>query len=145
MPTFLGINDLINYLNTKVIKNALENEVQEVARQTLKENVISEVYDKYTPTQYKRTGGLYQDENIESKMEDDNTLSVRSIRTDDGKDVAEIIESGVGYTWKKSNIYKMQPYPRPFHEETKRELEEKGLAKKALADGLRKQGLNVIE
>ncbi len=33
--------------------------------------------------------------------------------------------------------------PRPFHAETARELEDKGLAKKALEKGLKMQGVDV--
>jgi hypothetical protein len=36
----------------------------------------------------------------------------------------------------------MQPFPRPFVENTAKELE-KGKAKNALAEGLRKQGMDV--
>jgi hypothetical protein len=143
MTTFKSLKDLVNYVNKTHIKNALENEVEEIARRTLKENVITEVYDRYNPSQYKRTGELYQDENIESKMEDDNTLSIRSVREENGKDISRIIEEGVGYDWEKSEIYQSQPYPRPFHAETRRELEEQGLVKKALVDGLKKQGIKV--
>lgn len=30
--------------------------------------------------------------------------------------INDIIEEGVGYNWKKSEIYQKQPYPRPFME-----------------------------
>jgi hypothetical protein len=123
----------------KKIKSAMENEVKEVARNTLKENVITEVYDAYTPKMYERSGGLYQDENIESEMVNDTTLSVRSTREEDGKDIAEVIETGEGYTYRGYG-YDYEK-PRPFHAETARELDEKGLAKKALKQGLNRQGI----
>lgn len=141
MPDFSNFKDLEKYLN-KQISETLNNEVKEATKRQLKENVIEEVYDKYTPSQYERTGGLYQDRNIEAVMKDDNTLTVRSIRKEDGKDIAEIIETGVGFDWEDSRIYKMQPYPRPFHEVTAQEMAD-GLAKKAMMDGLRKRGIKV--
>lgn len=131
--------DLAKLIEKKISK-ALQNEVADTARKVLKENVITEVYDQYTPSQYDRTGGLYQDRNIEVIMENDNTLSVRSIREEDGRDIASIIEYGEGYSYPGLDE---RIGARPFHAETKRELEEKGLAKKALAEGLRKQGVNI--
>lgn len=125
-------------LINKQINDAMKNEVSKVARNTLKENVVTEVYEEYTPTTYQRTGGLLQDENIETVMVDENTLSVRSTRHEGNRDIAEVIETGENYS-----------YPgldeiigaRPFHAETARELDEKGLAKKALVEGLNRQGL----
>lgn len=36
----------------------------------------------------------------------------------DGGYINDIIESGEGYHWKKSELYRNQPWPRPFMEET---------------------------
>lgn len=137
-----NMKELEKLINKK-IANGLQNEVANEARRVMKENVITEVYQKYSPTNYERTGGLYQDKNIETKLVDDNTLTVRNIREENGRDIANIIETGTGYDWERSRIYNMQPYPRPFHAETARELDEKGLAKNALKKGLERQGLNV--
>jgi hypothetical protein len=146
LATASNMKELEKLINQK-IKSAMQQEVSTVARKTMKEQVIEEVYDRYTPSPngYKRTGGLYQDRNIETVMENDNTLSVRNIRKDEktGRLVSPIIEEGVGYTWKNSDIYQMQPFPRPFHAETLRELTEKDLAKNALVQGLKRQGLDV--
>jgi hypothetical protein len=146
MPDFKSLAELEKYLTQKV-NNALEQEVSHVARNTLKEHVIDDVYDKYEPTQYQRhgaDGGLLDDENIYTGLVDDGELVIRSTRVDEedpSKDVAAIVEYGRGYDWTKSKIYQMQPFPRPFHRETARELDEKGLAKKALEKGLNRQGI----
>lgn len=124
------------------INNALQNEVEKVVRQTLKENIIIEVYDKYNPTQYQRTGGLYQDENIQTTR-GVNEIIVRSIREEEGRDIAEIIETGVGYTWTSSTIYNMQPFPRPFHATTAQELASSQKHVDALYRGLKRQGFDV--
>lgn len=125
-------------LINKQINNAMVNEVSKVARNTLKENVVTEVYEEYTPTTYQRTGGLYQDENIETVMVDENTLSVRSTRHEGNRDIAEIIETGENYSYPGLDEIIGS---RPFHAETARELDEKGLVKKALVQGLNRQGL----
>lgn len=143
MPEFSSLADLERYLNDK-IRNALETEVKKVAVQTMQSEVVTSVYDKYTPTQYERTGGLAQEQNIKSTLINDNTLEIENVREDEetGRLVAPVVESGTGYTWKESQIYKRQPFPRPFVENTAKDLEG-GLAKKALADGLKRQGISV--
>jgi hypothetical protein len=138
---FNNLSDLEKYLTEK-INSALRTEVAEEARDTMQEHVMSDVYAKYEPSQYVRTGELYQD--ILTQMVDDNTLSIENTRRDEetGRLIAPIIESGVGYTWKDSRIYNMQPFPRPFVENTAKDLEN-GKAKLALAMGLKRQGLTV--
>jgi hypothetical protein len=132
---FKELEALIN----KAIRKAMENEVSRTARNTLKEHVVEDVYDAYSPTQYDRTGGLLQDRNIDSHMVDDNTLSVRSTREEDGRDIASVIEYGKGYSFDGLDE---RIGARPFHEEAKKELAN-GLAKESLKRGLKKQGLDV--
>jgi hypothetical protein len=141
MPEFKSLADIEKYLNQK-IKKSLSNEVADVARDTMSKHVMSDVYQAYEPTQYQRTGDLYKD--ISTAMKNDNTLEIENIARDEetGRLIAPVVESGEGYEWEKSRIYQMQPFPRPFVENTAKELES-GLAKEALADGLRKQGLDV--
>jgi hypothetical protein len=147
---FKSIADLAKHLEKNQIKKALEDDVAKQARKTLKQKIKSEVYDVYPdPKVYNRTGGLLQDSNIDTTMENDNTLSIRSTRSENGRDIAEVIE--YGHEGSKDGYEHPAYYPggdnfiqpRPFHAETARELDEKGLAKKALKDGLRKSGLNV--
>lgn len=141
MPEFSDLSQLVNYLNEKV-NNALRTEVADIAKETMQEHVMNDVYDKYTPSQYVRTGDLYKD--ILTKIVDENTLSIENLTTDEetGRLVAPVVESGVGYQWKDSKIYKMQPYERPFVENTKKELSD-GKAQSAFVEGLKRQGLNV--
>jgi hypothetical protein len=139
MATANNLNELFKMMNG-YINTSLNTDVKQQAVKTLKEHVVTDVYDRYDPMQYQRSGGLLQDSNVDAHMENENTLSVRSTRNENGKDIAKIIETGKGYTWKNSEIVGVE---RPFHKEAAKELDEKGLAKKALADGLRKQGLDV--
>jgi hypothetical protein len=141
MPTFDNLKDLEKFLNEK-IRKSLANEVADVARDTMSDHVKSDVYDVYEPSQYERTGDLYKD--ISTTMKNDNTLIVKNESRDEesGRLIAPVVEYGVGYEWEESRIYNMQPFPRPFVENTAKELE-KGKAKNALAEGLRKQGVDI--
>ncbi|MED1863224.1 hypothetical protein P4V41_07130 [Fictibacillus nanhaiensis] len=126
-------------LINKKIRQALETEVSKTARNSLKEHIVDDVYEAYTPQTYDRTGGLLQDRNIDTHMENDNTLSVRSTREEDGRDIASIIEYGKGYSYDGLDE---RIGARPFHEEVAKELAN-GLAKDALIKGLKKQGIEV--
>ncbi|PAD70729.1 hypothetical protein CHH83_02680 [Bacillus sp. 7586-K] len=137
MATARNMKELTSLIN-KQINDAMKTEVSRVARNTLKENVISEVYEEYTPEMYQRTGGLFQDENIETIMVDETTLSIRSTRHEGNRDIAAVIEYGENYSYPGLDEVIGE---RPFHAETARELDEKGIAKKALVEGLRRQGL----
>jgi anaerobic ribonucleoside-triphosphate reductase len=141
MPEFNSLKDLEKFLNDK-IRKSLQSEVADVARETMSDHVMSDVYSKYQPTQYERTGDLYKD--IRTTMVNNNTLEIRNEARDEesGRLIAPVVEYGVGYEWEESRIYNMQPFPRPFVENTAKELE-KGKAKHALAEGLRKQGVDV--
>jgi hypothetical protein len=142
---FNSIAELEKYLNEK-INSALRNEVADTARDTMQEHVMSDVYSKYQPSSppsgYVRSGDLYKD--IVTQMVDDNTVSIEDLARDEetGRLIAPIVEYGVGYTWKDSRIYQMQPFERPFVEETAKDLEN-GKARNALAQGLKRQGLDV--
>jgi hypothetical protein len=141
MPEFNSLADLGKYINDK-IRKSLANEVANVAREAMSDHVVSDVYSKYEPTQYQRSGDLYKD--IKTTMVNDNTLTIEDDARDEetGRLIAPVVEEGVGYEWKDSRIANMQPFPRPFVENTFKELE-KGLAKNALKEGLRSQGLDV--
>jgi len=141
MTDITSFEDLKKELDKK-IKNVMSTNVSKVARQTLKEHIVTDVYGAYDPSEYERTGGLLQDVNIDTTMIDDNTLSVRSTRHDGLRDIGYIIEYGVGYDWQRSRIAQMQPYPRPFHANTEAELA-KGSFKKALVSGLKAEGLYI--
>lgn len=132
---FKELEALIN----KAIRKAMEDDLSKVAKQKLKEHAVEDVYDAYSPSMYDRTGGLLQDRNIDAHMENDNTLSIRSTREEDGRDVAAIIEYGKGYSFDGLDE---RIGARPFHDEAKKELAN-GVAKESLKRGLKKQGIKV--
>ena len=122
----------------KVVNKALKDTVAKEARNTLKEHIVEDVYEAYEPVEYQRTGGILQDENIETQAIGD-TLTIRSIRHEGDRDISEVIEYGRGYDYEGLDE---KIGARPFHQKTYEELK-KGRAKKAMAEGLRKQGINV--
>ncbi|OMD71219.1 hypothetical protein [Paenibacillus odorifer] len=141
---FKSLKELERYLN-KQIAQSLKNDVGNgVARKKLKENIESEVYDKYDPVMYERqreNGGLLDDKNIIVEMIDNNTVSVESHRMDRNRNVGVIVETGIGYNEDWSFPYTHKG--RPFTEVTREELMNDGSVEDALIKGLKKQGLDV--
>lgn len=133
----------------KRLSNSLEVEVAEVIKETMYRKIYTVVYNVYTPKQYKRQmdyGGLSDmNKNMSAKMIDGNTLSIRNIREAYNEeaqlrlDVADIIESGQGYT----RNFEYFGIPRPFTEETRKELRKTKGHVKALKEGLKRNGLKV--
>ncbi|MGR6760434.1 hypothetical protein ACU1JV_01130 [Paenibacillus sp. T2-29] len=137
---FTNLTDLMNHLNEQVVES-LEADVGKTVRETMKEKIKEEVYAVYPhPSVYQRQkehGGLIDDENIEVKMIGKDTVSIESVRMDDGRNVSEIVETGEGYQYSF-------PYAgRPFTEATREELENNGAIEATMYKGLRKRGLDV--
>jgi uncharacterized protein (DUF1015 family) len=140
-----SLNDLEKYLNSK-LATILKNDVgKNVVRPKLKENIDSEVYDKYpNPVMYKRLkdeGGLTDDKNIIVEMIDDNTVYIESQRMDGNTNVGVVVETGVGYNEEWSFPYTHKG--RPFTEVTRDKLRNDGSVEHALTNGLKKLGLDV--
>ena len=154
---FKSLKDLEKYLQSK-IQESLQTDVANDVKELLKEHVKTDVYDQYSPTLYIRReedGGLLDDSNYLIEPIKDG-VSITNVTTDNGYSedyfgdnssdpntwLVPILEYGVGYNWTRSKIYKMQPYPRPFVENTRKDLLS-GLGKKYMKDALQKRGLNV--
>jgi hypothetical protein len=126
----------------KMINSTLKQEVASEAVETMQEHVQSDVYDPYSPVMYERQGydgGLIDRDNIEVEIKSDNTISIENIRFDGDREVAQIIESGSGYTYD----FEFNGVPRPFTENTRKELESSNRLQLEMAKGLRKRGLDV--
>lgn len=148
---FKSLAELNAYLQ-KQIDKSLQTDVAENTKDLIKKHVETDVYAKYSPTEYirrKEDGGLLDDENyLITPIE--NGVSIENITRDDGyatpsdpdRLVAPIVEDGVGYTWEWSKIYQKQPYPRPFIGNTRDELA-KGKAKEFLKKSLQGKGFKV--
>jgi hypothetical protein len=143
-----SLGQLYAKLNS-LISNSLEVEVAEVVKQTMYRNIYTVVYNVYTPKRYKRqmdSGGLSDmEKSMSAEMVDNNTLKVRNIRrafNEDSQsdiDVAQVIESGQGYT----RQFEYTGIPRPFTEATRRELKKTKNHIKAMKQGLKRNGLKM--
>jgi hypothetical protein len=125
---FKNLKELERYIN-KIAKEAMVkgNGVKDVVIETGKRHVQEDVYDVYTPKVYSRSGDLK--ENWKSEETNDG-IAVFNDRHEDDKYVAEIVETGQGYQYD----FEYNGKPRPFTENTRRELD----GSKELYDGLRK-------
>ena len=118
----------------------MEKEVTDKATELMQKNIDTEVYAKYTPMKYQRTGALR--ESVETGMQSDDTLVVYNSRFDIGHDgsdrnIPEIIETGKGYY---SDDLDDIIGARPFTQATKDDLKD-GEFRKSLADGFHKRGI----
>ena len=147
MPTFKSVKELEKYLQEQIM-DSLKTDVAEKTIELEKEHVKIDVYDAYDPTQYvrrKEDGGLLDDKNYLVE-EIENGIKISNITRDNGyatpsdpdRYVTPIVEYGVGYTWEHSKIYHKQPYPRPFIEETRKDLK-KGKLKEFMKKALEKR------
>lgn len=138
---FKDLKSLFAHLN-KDIGKSLKRDVSKVAAQAISETVIEETYEDYQSNAldpYERTGALADIRNMQVEVLDDNTISITNERHDGNVDVAQIVATGIGYSWKESEMYK-NPYARNFYEGAMRRLEANGNHKKALEDGLKRMG-----
>lgn len=162
MPQFKSVADLCSYLQ-KAVDSALTNEVFETVKEVEQSTIQEEVYNKYTPQNYKRRrydGGLIADENIviDGNTAKNGILIVKNITppnpylngvsgakstTPEDSTTPYLVEYGVynpngyGYDyWKK-------PRKRPFVARTIDELQTSGACKVALKNGLKRQGITV--
>jgi hypothetical protein len=128
MATFSNLKDLEKFINQKAKEAMVKgNEVKDVVIETGKRHVQEDVYDVYTPTSYDRTGEL---KNNWKSEETTDGIAIFNDRRDDGKYVAEIVETGQGYQFD----FDYNGVPRPFTENTRKELD----GSNKLTDGLRR-------
>lgn len=134
------------------VRSALKEEVAKVVIEEEREAIFSVVYDGFgEPEVYERRGsrgGLQDPHNIEAKVAGGSTVlevvnrtppnpkarDQEKVTTD--KNLAETVEYGLRYDF-------LPVYPRPFTQETIRRLAESKKHVGALADGLRRRGLDV--
>lgn len=114
-----------------VIDFTMERDVKDAAIREIQRKVNSEVYAKYEPIQYERKmwrkGLLDSEEAPDGSMEVHydsklKLLTVEDVRKDwepthkpEGRNVAEVVESGEGYDYKDIG-------PRPFHKKAEEAL-----------------------
>ncbi len=154
--------ELVSQINQKA-QSALKSEVFEEVRDVYQKHIDSDVYDAYSPHQYQRRdmgGGLIADDNIVGNV-NGNTLEVKDIaslndfnfngeiisHSSSGTELAEIIEYGSAYSGNAPYLFdgdmSGQPWavPRPFTENTIKDLQSNKQHIKALRQGLNRQGI----
>ncbi|PSA89378.1 hypothetical protein C6370_20705 [Bacillus atrophaeus] len=87
---------------------------------TGQEHVQSDVYDSYDPLVYERTTLLKDSFVIENHT---NGISLDNTREDNGKDVATVVETGLGYTYPDEYGYGYGK-PRPVMKNTAESLKD---------------------
>lgn len=125
MTTVKNMKELEKLLQQRISK-ALQQNVANTVKQVMKEKIEEEVYSVYepVPTEYggyerqRERGGLLDEENMEVKMLNENTLSIENVRSDNGKNVAETVITGKGYDYD----FPYNDVPRDFIEATREEL-----------------------
>lgn len=139
MPAFNNFDDLIKKVKDEAMK-VLQKEVAEKVVEKAIEHAQHDVYDVYTPVAhgYRRKYTLIKKSNYKKLVTEDSII-IKSVSTHDEKDITEVVETGKNYDYR----FKYYDVPRPFIENTKKEIEEKDLHIKAMKDGLKKKGFDV--
>ena len=139
MPSFKNLKELEKYINEQA-KKALQNgrHVKNTVIETGKKHVDKDVYSVYTPKIYERTGLLRESWDVENT---DDGIAVFNTRTDDGKYIPQVVESGIGYDYTGYNY--AYEKPRPFIAETRRELKNSNTLKEAMKKDLRDAGFDI--
>lgn len=135
---FNNLGGLAKYLD-QIVKQSLVSDVGNKVKQVMQEHIIDDVYDAYTPSAYERTGKLMREIQV-NKISDG--VEISPVREEDDVYIPAVIESGQGYTWVNSEIYRTKQ-KRPFVENTKDEIIKNNIHVESLKKGLRKAGLDV--
>lgn len=159
MPTFKDLNSLFRYIN-KNIATSLREVALEV-EQIIKDYIMKELYNSYSPTSYTRTYDFVNSLRVSKVIPDGNGYSVQlyfdtdaiysrdsdgagrwsshqniTDGTDQSKNIPLFLEEGVsGSLWDRDGIHSM------WH--TKTELEQNRRHVKKLMDILKSKGFNV--
>lgn len=138
MPSFSSIEELAQYLQLQ-INDSLETDVSKEIVQVVQEHIQTDVYAAYTPLSYQRTNELMND--VKSEMIQDDILEITDTRTENGKDISQIIEYGKGYTWGVGLDERIGA--RPFMENTEQQILQDGLHINAMKESLKRKGFTV--
>lgn len=137
LKKFKSLHELNSYLASQISSSLIN--VGEETKKTMQDRIDKDVYESYTPTTYKRTGKLKDD--IEVSLTH-NAVSITPTRSENEKYIPRIIETGEGYDWINSKIYKTKQ-KRPFVQNTKEEIIDKKLHIKTLKSSLKQKKIIV--
>ena len=101
----------------------------ELCKDILSTSVNVYVYPEsiYSPSSYvrrKNAGGLSDKREYEIEEDPNPWSSVHTISISDNRREANVVNSGSGYTWTRSRIYRMQPFPRPYFAQAEKAISE---------------------
>lgn len=152
----MSIEDFVIKFNAALdqsIHRAMEGNVTDAVKASIVSAIESEVYDKYKRSEdypYIRRdetgapGGLEDKDVMEATYDPSTmTLEVQDMSRDDitGRLIAPVVESGKGYQWKRSTIYKTKQ-ARPFHKEAQEIAVREDLVGAALRAQLKEDGFD---
>jgi hypothetical protein len=143
MATVSNIAELKKCVD-QIAKQAMNNgsHVKKTVIDTGKRHVQSDVYDVYTPDEsnpksYKRTGELKENWKTEPTADG---MVVFNDRRDDGRYVAEVVETGKGYQYD----FEYNGVARPFTKNTADELRDSSELTDALKKDLKSVGIDSL-
>jgi len=147
LSTFKDLKSLEKFLN-KEIQRSLETDVANKVVKVAKDHVQKDVYDEYpNPKEYQRTGKLK--DNFEVNKVPDG-IEIENTRADGDRDIVEIVEYGhanseQGYEYPAyyPNGYNFIQ-PRPFIENTKKQIAEENIHVDELKRSLKSKGFDII-
>jgi hypothetical protein len=139
----------------EVVKETVINNVIDYIYEVMRNEIYMTVYNEYSPTQYERrydsNGGLADKTQFNYKLDVSSNGFTINIFNDakangdnNGDYLDEIIVEGDKYTWEKSKIYEMQPFPRDFYQATLEELIDSGVLFNIVKTKLKDKGINII-
>ena len=124
--------------NPQTILNEINDGITQIMNGTILEQVkiylaasvyrhVYELYDidEDNPNSYKRrkeNGGL-ADKNKYYVLTDEGGSDEHTIQLADPRPEVGVVESGEGYEWYNSRIYRMQPFPRPYFSKVDEEIQ----------------------
>ena len=128
MATFKNMKDLEKFINAQAKKAMNQgNAVKKVVMETGEKHVHEDVYSVYEPRVYERSGKLATSWDASPTPDG---IEIFNTRRDGDKYIPEVIETGYGYDYD----FEYRGKPRPFIENTRRELD----GSKKLTDALEK-------
>ena len=128
----------------KQVQDSLITDVSKKVIQVAQEHVVEDVYDAYTPKEYKRTGKLATSF---VANETASGIEIENNRYENGRNIAEIIEYGhedSAYGYEYPAYYPGGQnfiQPRPFIENTRDEIRARNLHVEELKKSLNKKGI----
>ena len=111
MADAFDFTDVFQEIEGKIREIMGSSEAKQKLREIMSRYAASDVYGQYFPTMFHRQYLLSQPGNYEVSS-GGMTMTVEN--TAMSEEVFNRIESGSGYTWRGSQIYQMQPFPRPY-------------------------------